>query len=117
MKQAILLSLILLYFPIISSAQNQQDDIVRLWDADKAQVEVYKSEDRYIGNPLDKEGQRVEQIEMLNLEFKDGKWVGKIYAKKRDRYFDVVGDVKGDKLHLTIDAGFKSKDVEWTRVR
>ena len=98
------------------AAQNPTDAIVAIWDAGKVHVEIYQSGDRYIGNPINEKGERIQEIEILNLEFKDDKWVGKLYAKKRDKYFDVVCQVEGDKLLQEVDAGFTTRNVEWTKV-
>lgn len=92
-------------------------DIVGVWDTkkDNIKVEIYEKGSRFIGNPIDAEGDRKEDIEMLDLEYEGGKYVGKIFVKKRNRYFDVECEVKGDKLMLEVSAGMVTKDLEWTR--
>ena len=108
-------TMILSVISIQAFAQDSQDQIIAIWETPEARVEIYKADDRYIGNPVNSEGERNQQIEVLNLEYKDGKWVGKLYSKKRDRSLDVVCKVKGDKLLLEISAGRFSRDLEWTR--
>ena len=106
-------------FCVISAhlfAQDKQDEIIAIWETREAKVEIYKAEERFIGNPINSEGKRNQQIELLNLEYENGKWVGKIYSKRRDRMWDVVCVIKGDKLLLAVDAGRMSRDLEWTRV-
>ncbi|NJL12374.1 MAG: hypothetical protein HC913_04830 [Microscillaceae bacterium] len=111
-----LLFLGLLLLAEVSFAQNNQDAIVGTWDANERKVEIYKSGERFIGNPIGPDGKRMDKVEILNLEYKDGKWVGKLYAEKRDRLLEVVCEVKDNKLFLDVDGGVVSKKAEWTRI-
>lgn len=97
-------------------SQGKQDEIIAVWDAGETQVEIYKADEKYIGNPINSEGERIQQIELLNLEYQNGKWVGKIYSKRRNRTLDVECQVEGDKLLLEVNAGRFSRDIEWSRV-
>lgn len=81
-------------------SQDTQDQIIAIWETREAKVEIYKVDGRYIGNPINSEGQRNQQMEVLNLEYKNGKWVGKIYSKRRNRSMDVVCKLEGDKLRV-----------------
>lgn len=98
-------------------AQDQQDQIIATWESQEAQVEIYTVDDRYIGNPINQEGERNTEIEVLNLEYKNGEWVGEIYSKKRGRLLDVVCQVEGDKLLLEVTGRFVSADLEWSKVK
>ncbi len=98
-------------------AQNNKDEIIATWETKEAQVEIYKVDDRYIGNPINSEGERNTEIEVLNLEYKNSKWVGKIYSKKRGRILDVSCQVEGNKLLLEVTARFVSTDLEWTKIK
>jgi len=116
MKLSNLLFLGLMLAAMVSSAQSGEDAIVGNWNAKAMKVEVYKSGDRYIGNPLGPDGKRNEEVEILNLTYKDNQWVGQLFAVKRERLFDVVCEVEGEKIVLNIDAGVVSREVEWTRI-
>ncbi|TRX54883.1 hypothetical protein FNH22_19200 [Fulvivirga sp. M361] len=98
-------------------AQDKQDEIIAVWDTGERKVEIYKVDERYIGNPINSEGERNQEIEVLNLQYKEGKWVGKIYSKKRGRLLNVACQVEGDKLLLEVTARFISADLEWTRTK
>jgi hypothetical protein len=98
-------------------AQDKQNEIIAIWDTREAQVEIYKVDDRYIGNPINPEGERNSEIEILNLEYENGKWVGNIFSQKRNRSLDVVCEIEGDKLLLEVSAGRISRDLKWTRVQ
>ena len=98
--------------------QDQQDEIVAVWiTEDETKVEIHKEGDTYLGNPISPEGERNTEIEVLNLKYKEGKWVGKIYSKKRGRLLDVECQVEGDILHLEITARFISADRQWSRAK
>ncbi|WP_084370749.1 DUF2147 domain-containing protein [Reichenbachiella faecimaris] len=97
--------------------QGDQNKIIGIWDTRDVHIEIYKVDGRYIGNPINSGGERNTEIEVLNLEYKNGKWVGKIYSKKRERLLDVLCLVKGNKLLLEVTARFASADLEWTKIK
>ncbi len=116
MREIIHLATVLVFFLSNNiSAQDNQDEIVAVWDTGETKIEIYKEGNTYLGNPIDPEGKRNQKIEVLNLEYKEGKWAGKIYSKKRSRLFDVVCDVKGDKLFLEVTARFITRNLQWNR--
>jgi uncharacterized protein (DUF2147 family) len=98
-------------------AQDKKDDIIGKWNTGENTVEIYYHDGRYIGNPLDNNGKLNEDIEILNLEYNQGRWTGKIYAVKRKRLLDTSCKVKGDTLYLEVKAGRSTRDMEWTRVK
>lgn len=117
MTKIIYSTIITLYLlSCVSFAQDKQDDIIAVWNADETKVEIYKVGENYIGNPINAEGERNTEIEILNLEYKKSKWVGKIYSKRRSKLFDVECQVKGDVLLVKVDAGFRSRTLEWSKV-
>ncbi|SMG13959.1 hypothetical protein [Arenibacter troitsensis] len=98
--------------------KDPQDEIVAVWiTADETKVEIYKEGNVYLGNLINSEGVRNTKIEVLNLEYKKGKWVGKIYSKKRGKLLDVECQVEGYKLILEVTARFISADLEWSRAK
>lgn len=98
-------------------SQDKQDEIVAFWDTGETKIEIYKEGNTYLGNPINSDGERNQEIEVLNLEYKEGKWVGKIYSKKRSRLLDVVCEVKEDKLLLKVSARFITGNLEWSRAK
>ncbi|MEM6526274.1 MAG: hypothetical protein AAF693_20940 [Bacteroidota bacterium] len=97
-------------------SQDRQDEIIAIWDTGENKVEVHKVENRYIGNPIGTKGKRNPEIEVLNLQYEEGRWVGKIYSEKRGRLLDVECQVEADKLLLEVTARFVSVDLEWERI-
>ncbi|MEM6842085.1 MAG: hypothetical protein AAF632_07650 [Bacteroidota bacterium] len=98
-------------------AQDKQDEIIAIWDTGEAKIGVHQVGERYIGNPINPKGERDPAIEVLNLEYNQGKWVGKIYSKERDRLYDVECEVKDAVLLLEVDAGLLSRELEWPQVK
>ena len=98
-------------------AQQKPDDIIAVWDTGEKKVEIYKVAESYLGNPIDAEGERNTEIEVLNLKFTEGKWVGKIYSKRRGRLLDVACQLEGDKLLLAVTGRFVELDLVWARVK
>ena len=111
-----LLLLTLALLSLVPAAAQKSDAILGTWDADKTKVEIFKSGDDFIGHPLNRKGVRMEKIELLNLSYADGKWIGKLYNKRKDKLFDVVCEVEGNQLLLEVDAGVATRTVEWSRV-
>lgn len=97
-------------------AQGKKDQIIGVWDTGKANVEVHKEGNAYLGNPINSKGERNDQIEVLNLTYTDGKWVGKIYSKKRGRLLDVECQIKGETLLLEVSTRLRTVGLEWARV-
>jgi hypothetical protein len=112
-----LITIVLFILSTSLFAQDRQDEIVAVWKAEETNVEIYKEGNIYLGNPINAEGKRNTEIEVLNLKYKESKWVGKIYSKKRGRPLDVECQVEGDTLHLEVTAHFISADLVWSRVK
>jgi uncharacterized protein (DUF2147 family) len=96
-------------------AQDKPDQIIGVWDTREAQIEIYRADGKYIGIPMDQNGERRPEREILNLEHDNGKWVGKIYSRERNRSLDVICEVEDNKLLLEVSAGLISRNLEWTR--
>lgn len=136
MRNFVVLALVI----IISSFTNPQDEILGTWipEEGNSKVEIYKKDGRYFGKvawlaqTTDKKGRELRDrnnpdktlrerpilgIDMLqNLEYQDGKWVGKLYAPKKGKTLDAsVKLVGNDELELTISVYSFSKTQTWKR--
>ena len=86
-------SLILMIITVASAdsfSQNNSDAIISVWDTDKGLVEIYQNNDSFIGNPIDANGNKNKQVEILKLVYSDSEWKGKIYNKKKNKVFDSI---------------------------
>ncbi len=106
----------MLTFSPMVTAQQTEDDIVGIWDAGERKVEIRKVEDRYIGSPIDTLGVRRDEVEVLNLQYNKGKWKGKLYSVKKDKWMSVECTIKEEELELRVKAGIMKKTLNWARV-
>ncbi len=128
-------------FVVISAFEAYaQESIEGIWltEEGNSKIEIYQRDDRYFGKivwldqSFDKNGNPVTDrnnpnknlqnrqlmgIDMLeDLQYRSGKWYGKLYAPKRGLKMDVVLVAQGmDKLELNISyRGFTRQQI-WTR--
>lgn len=111
-----LITIILCILSTNVQAQDKKDQIIGVWDTGEAKMEIHKEGNAYLGNPINSKGELNDQIEVLNLTYKDGKWVGKICSKKRGKLLDVECQVKGDTLILEVSTRLRIVGLEWARV-
>ncbi len=116
-KLSIAITLLLCVVSVPLLAQNKSDAIIGIWSTGDKDIEVVKTNNKYIGNPVNADGTKNTAAKVLDLVYKDGKWVGKIHSKERKRYYEVECEVKGSELLLEISAGFMTKNLEWTRIK
>ena len=80
-------------------------------------VEIEKSEDSYIGKISYSDDSEIKpgtQI-MKDVKEKKGKWAGRMYAPKRDEWYDIEIKPLENKLEITVYKGFFSKTITWTK--
>ena len=54
---------------------------------------------------------------LKDLKQKDQTWEAKIYAAKRQKWYDaVITPPKGNELEIEISVGFLSKTIEWRKI-
>lgn len=117
-----------------------QESIEGIWLTEEgdSKIEIYQRNDKYFGKIVwlnqstDKNGTPFKDrnnpnkdlrnrplmgIDMLeDLQYRDGKWYGKIYAPKRGLKMDAVLETPGkDKLRLNISYRGFTRQQNWTR--
>jgi uncharacterized protein (DUF2147 family) len=129
------------FFLMIAAFQAQaQESIEGIWltEDGNSKVEIYQKNGNYFGKivwlkqPVDKNGDRVKDLNNPNRELKNrpilgidllkdlksksGKWYGQIYAPKRGLELDaVIIGLGKEKLEITISyRGFTRKQI-WTK--
>lgn len=142
MKQLFLITFILISVLTVK-AQEPQDRIIGTWliDTKEAKVEMFKRNGKYFGkivwmkepngpqgtpktdkNNPDKvlRGRKILGMENLSdLQYKKGRWInGTLYSAKRGMYLDCETEMSknGKKLYITINKGWFSKTLTWTRI-
>lgn len=96
-----------------------QQSIVGIWNTgkDNTMVEIKSENGLYSGKIVSSDNVNAKKGTLLLKDVKsvNGKWRGKMYAPKKQEWFDTVIELKGDKLLLTVKSGMMSKTVEWTK--
>jgi len=125
---------------LLSSFNDPQEALVGTWltEDQKSKVEIYQKGDEYFGKIVwlakgtDRKGNPVVDkknpekslrkrpilgIEMIqNLQYRNGKWVGKLYAPKSGRTVDATIELVGqNNLKLVVSYYSFSKTQNWTR--
>ncbi len=111
---------ILIIFALCSYLMFGQSNLTGTWNTNDENtiIEIVKSKNLIIGkvkssnNPKAKIG----QIILKDLTKNGNTWTGKIYAPKKQEWYDVVITPKNNVLELEISVGFFSKTLEWKKI-
>jgi len=110
---------ILALFSLLSHASdNQHLDIAGVWMTgdDNTLVEINISTAPFNGTVIstDNPKGKVGTVILSDLKKDNDKWLAQVFAPKRDKHFDAEIVRKGKTLHIAVDVGFFTKDIEWT---
>ena len=104
---------------IYSSSVFAQSNLVGIWETgeENTNIEISEIEGRLSGilKSTDNKKAEIGRVILKDLEQKGSKWEGQIWAARRQRWFDVLITPTENLLELEIDAGFRTKSVEWKR--
>ena len=115
-KKQLLLGLMICFSIAIANAQ-EADDILGKWESKNGTVEISKVDDKYIGHPIDSDGAKDENVEMINVAYESDNWTGQLYIQQRDRHADVECALDGEgNLVLNVSMGFMKRELTWTRL-
>ena len=96
-----------------------QSDISGTWNTGEQNTVINIEQDNgiYIGKIISSDNPEVKTGILLVKELRQTKntWKGKLYAPRRNEWYDADFVRKGDKLLIKISVGFFSKTIEWTR--
>ncbi len=84
---------------------------------DASRIEIYGDHGKFSGKLVSSRHPFLEPgIEVLkDLEFKKGKWQGKVYISKKKRWVDATLMHKGDLLFIEMDLGYEIRKIHWYR--
>ena len=98
---------------------NAQSSIAGIWNTgqDNTQIEITEESSVYSGKIISSDNDQVKIGNLLLKEVKasGGKWKGKMYSPKKDKWFNAVLEGKGELLLVTVKAGVMSKTLEWKK--
>ena len=116
-KKQFLLGLMICGSVAIANAQEEADDILGKWEGRNGTVEISKVDDKYIGHPIDSDGTKDEDVEMLSVTYGSDNWTGQLYIQQRDTHADVECKLDDEgNLVLNVSMGFMKREVTWNRL-
>jgi uncharacterized protein (DUF2147 family) len=73
----------------------------------------------YLGEIISSDNPKAEIGTQLikDLNNEDGEWRGQLYAIKRETWVDAEMELEEGILKIKVSAGFRSRTVEWTKVK
>lgn len=84
---------------------------------DASRIEIYADHGKFSGKLISSRHPFLETgIEIIkDMEFKEGKWKGKIYIPKKKRWVDASLKQKNNLLFIELDLGYDVQKVHWYR--
>jgi len=99
---------------------NAQQSLEGTWNTgqDNTNIEISEKGGVYQGIVVSSDNDKVtigKQF-LKDIKLVDGKWKGKMYSPKKDKWFDAILEGKEDQLWIQVKAGMMSKTLEWKKV-
>tara|TARA_Y100000389_G_C17321482_1_gene443304 strand:- start:391 stop:741 length:351 start_codon:yes stop_codon:yes gene_type:complete len=112
--------LILIVATLCSFSVFGQNNLTGTWDTgeDNTVIEITKSAVITSGKIKSSDNPKatIGKVMLKDLKKSGSSWKGKIYAAKRQEWYDAVLTRKGNILEIEISVGFFSKTIEWNKV-
>lgn len=113
-------NLILIVVALCSFSVFGQSNLTGTWDTgeDNTVIEITESDGKTTGKIKSSDNPKatINKVMLKDLKKSGSSWNGKIYAAKRQQWYDAEITQKGDVLEIKISVGFMSKTVEWKRI-
>jgi len=114
MKYLILMFAILCSFSVFG-----QTNLIGTWDTkeDNTKIVITESEGNITGKIKSSDNPKaaIDKIVLKDLKINGDHWTAKIYAAKRQRWYNAELQLTGDVLEIEISVGLLSKTVEWNK--
>ena len=115
MKNLILIVATLCSFSVFGQSQLNGN-----WNTgeDNTVIEITESAGEIVGKIKSSDNTKatIGNVMLKDIKKNGTNWEGKIYAAKRQAWYDAVIIQKGNILEIEISVGFLSKTVEWKKV-
>ncbi|HAS42206.1 MAG TPA: hypothetical protein DCS93_17145 [Microscillaceae bacterium] len=112
-------SLMIVFFCAVTFSLQAQSPIDGVWNTrkDNSKIEITQTGDSWTGKlkSSNNKNAKIGKVILKDLKKSGDHWVGKIYVTRRDRWFDVKVFPKSNALELKVNAGFRSRTIEWTK--
>ena len=98
---------------LTSITLSAQDSISGVWDMGKGntKVEIKGSEGKIISSNKLEPGTLI----LKDIIANEDNWKGKLYSAKKKKWLDAELKAKGNQLIVTVDAGFITKTLKWSK--
>lgn len=114
-------NLLILVFCSISLLFGNDSELLGVWDTgkDNTKVEIAKINRKLVGKikSTDNKNAKIGNTILKDIVQDGDEWSAKIYAPKKDDWFDAELEVEESTLEITISVGFMSKTLEWKKVK
>lgn len=112
--------LILIVVTICSFSVFGQSNLIGTYDTgeDNTKIVISESDGTITGKIKSSDNPKaiIGKVMLKDLRKSGNSWEGKIYAAKRQEWYDAVITSKGNVLEIEISVGFFSKTLEWNRI-
>ena len=113
-------NLILIVVTLCSFSVFGQSQLNGTWNTgeDNTKIEISESESLITGNikSSDNPKAQIGKVILKDLKEEGNNWKGKIFAAKKQKWYEAVITPKGNTLEIEISVGFFSKTIEWTKI-
>ncbi|WKK65756.1 DUF2147 domain-containing protein [Lutimonas zeaxanthinifaciens] len=113
-------NLILIVITLCSFSVFGQTQLNGTWNTgeDNTKIEISESESLITGTikSSDNPKAQIGKVILRDLKEEGNNWKGKIFAAKKQKWYEAVITPKGNRLEIEISVGFFSKTIEWTKI-
>jgi len=93
--------------------------IVGIWNTgtDNTKIEITEKDGVCSGKIISSDNPKAQIGKVLLKDVKsvDGEWAGKLFAPQKGEWMDAVLEAKNSLLEITVEVGWFSKTIEWTK--
>ncbi|NJL77210.1 MAG: hypothetical protein HC892_21525 [Saprospiraceae bacterium] len=103
----------------LSLTMHAQESLTGVWNMgqDNTKIKITEGKGIYEGRIASSDNADVKIGNLILKEVKlvDGKWKGKMYAPKKQEWFDAILKVEGKQLLVTVKSGWASQTLKWSK--
>lgn len=96
-----------------------KDSLAGYWKTNRNNtvVKIESQDDVFTGKIISTEDNenRIGSLIIKDVKLNNGEWQGKIYAPKRNEWYNAKFNVLDDKLTIIITVGFFVRTLEWSK--
>lgn len=104
---------------LLTITMHAQQSLVGSWNTgkDNTKIEITAENGVYEGKIVssDNTNAKIGNQILKDIKLVSGKWQGKMYSPKKNKWYNAVLEEKGDQLLVTVKAGMMSKTLEWIK--